>query len=75
MTYALKEYFPQVLKWFREKQTDVFVDFVTRWPTLPAVQRARRKTIVDFFHQHNVRRKDVIERRLDAIKTARALTS
>jgi transposase len=75
VTYALKEYFPQVLKWFREKQTDVFVDFITRWPTLPAVQRAHPETIVDFFHQHNVRRKDVIERRLEAIKTTRALTS
>jgi transposase len=75
VTYALKEYFPQVLDWFRDKHTDVFVDFVTRWPTLSAVQRAHCDTVVDFFHQHNVRRKNVIERRLDAIKTARALTS
>jgi hypothetical protein len=43
VTYALKEYFPQVLDWFREKHTGVFVEFVTRWPTLPAVQRAHRE--------------------------------
>lgn len=75
LNYALKEYFPQVLRWFRDKHTDVFIDFVTRWPTLQAAQRARRDTLVDFFHQHNVRRRDVIEHRLDAIKAARPLTS
>jgi hypothetical protein len=30
VTYALKEHFPQVLRWFRDKHTDVFIDFVTR---------------------------------------------
>ena len=44
VTYALKEYFPQVLRWFRDKHTDVFVDFVTRWPTLEVAQRAHRDT-------------------------------
>jgi hypothetical protein len=28
MTAALKAYFPQVLTWFREKETSVFADFV-----------------------------------------------
>jgi transposase len=75
VTYALKEYFPQVLRWFRDKHTDVFVDFITRWPTLLAAQRAHRDTLVDFFHLHNVRRGYVIERRIAAIKAARPLTS
>src|SRR5215210_1879767 len=34
MSAALKEYFPQVLEWFKDKDTLVFCDFVTQWPTL-----------------------------------------
>ena len=75
VTYALKEYFPQVLRWFRDKHTDVFVDFIIRWPTLQAAQRAHHDTLLDFFHQHNVRRGKVIERRLATLKAARPLTS
>jgi transposase len=75
LTYTLKAYFPQVLDWFRDKETDVFAAFLERWPSLPDAQRARRETVVGFFHEHNVRRASVIERRLDAIKSERPLTS
>jgi transposase len=75
LTCTLKEYFPQVVRWFRDKHTDVFVDFVTRWPTLDAAKRAHRDTLVDFFHAHNVRHSKACERRLDAIQDARPLTS
>jgi transposase len=34
LTNALKQYFPQVLDWFKDKDTRVFCDFLTRWPTL-----------------------------------------
>jgi len=74
LTYVLKEYFPQVVRWFRDKHTDVFVEFVTRWPTLDAAKRAHRDTLIDFFHTHNVRHGKTTERRLDAIKAARPLT-
>jgi transposase len=43
LTDALKAYFPQVLSWFRDKDAAVFADFVERWPTLQAAQRARRE--------------------------------
>jgi transposase len=75
LTYALKEYFPQVVRWFRDKHTDVFIDFVTRWPTLDAAKRAHHDTLVEFFHAHNVRYGKTTERRVDAIKAARPLTS
>jgi transposase len=75
LTFTLKSYFPQVLDWFRDKETDVFASFVERWPSLPAAQRARRETIVDFFHAHSVRRASAIERRVDAIKSELPLTS
>jgi transposase len=75
ITHLLKEYFPQVLQWFRDKETSVFADFVERWPTLPAAQRARRETLVAFFHAHNVRKQPIIEKRIEAIRTERPLTS
>ena len=73
ITHLLKEYFPQVLQWFRDKETAVFADFVERWPALVAAQRARRDTLVAFFHSHNVRKQPVIDRRIEAIRS-RALS-
>jgi hypothetical protein len=55
MIYALKQYYPQVLEWFREKDTLVFCDFVTRWPTLKQARLARKVTLESFFREHNVR--------------------
>src|SRR5450631_353189 len=75
LTFTLKDYFPQVLDWFRDKETEVFAAFLERWPSLPDAQRARRETIVAFFHAHSVRRASVIDRRVDAIKSERPLTS
>jgi len=75
LIYALKAYFPQVIDWFRDKETDVFAAFLERWPSLPEAQRARRDTLVDFFHEHNVRRANTIEKRLAAIKSEKPLTT
>lgn len=75
ITHLLKEYFPQVLQWFRDKDTDVFADFLERWPTLLAVQRARPDTVVAFFHAHNVRKQATIDKRVGAIRAERPLTS
>jgi transposase len=75
ITNALKQYFPQVLSWFREKHTAVFIAFLDRWPTLQAAQRARSETLVDFFHAHNVRRADAVARRVEAIRSERPLTT
>jgi transposase len=75
LTVALKAYFPQVLKWFRDKETDVFVDFLSKWSSLQAAQRARPETIRSFFNTHNVRHSAVIDRRLRDIATELPLTS
>jgi len=34
LTYYLKNYFPQVLDWFNEKDSHVFCDFIAKWPSL-----------------------------------------
>ena len=74
ITASLKNYYPQVLEWFREKHTSVFIDFIQRWPSLEQAQRARKETLVRFFHAHHVRRDDVIENRIKSIQQAHHLT-
>src|SRR5262244_1284840 len=75
LTSALKNYFPQVLQWFQEKDTAIFCDFLSRWPTLKAVQLARRATLDTFFREHHVRYAEVIAQRIAAIKSATPLTT
>jgi transposase len=74
ITNALKQYFPQPLEWFKDKDTLVFCDFLTAWPTLKQAQRARKAPLSAFFHQHNVRYPHIVEARIAAIKAASALT-
>ena len=75
LTSALKNYFPHVLQWFDDKDTTIFCDFLTQWPPLKAVQLARRSTLARFFHAHQVRYADVIDQRIQAIKSATPLTT
>lgn len=71
---ALKQYYPQALDWFDHIDTQMFCDFIKQWPTLTQVKRARRTTLETFFREHNMYRKPVLERRLEAIKSASHLT-
>jgi transposase len=75
LTSALKNYFPQPLQWFNDKDTTLFCDFLARWPTLKALKLARRSTLERFFCQHHVRYPNVIEQRIQAIKSATPLTT
>src|SRR4030095_634721 len=49
LTSTLKNYFPHVLQWFQDKDTALFCDFLSRWPTLKAAQLARRSILETFF--------------------------
>ena len=40
LIYALKQYFPQAVEWFKDKDTVVFCDFLSRWPTLKQAKHA-----------------------------------
>ncbi len=72
----LKGYFPQALAWTGKRLTSrLACDFLLRWPTLAAVQRARPETVRAFYYGHNCRRGDVIEARLQQIRTAHPLTT
>jgi Transposase/Transposase IS116/IS110/IS902 family len=71
---TLKQYYPQALDWFEHRDTLIFCDFLSRWPTLKHVKRARRSTLEFFFHQHNVRRAYLVVERIQGIRAATALT-
>jgi len=71
---TLKEYFPQALDWFEDRDTVLFCDFLQRWPSLKHVKRARQTTLRSFFFAHNLRRSELIEERICAIRCASALT-
>ena len=75
LTSTLKNYFPHVLHWFQDKDTHIFCDFLSRWPTLKAAQLARRSTLETFFHDHHVRVGEALAKRVHAIKTATPLTT
>ena len=72
---TLKNSFPQVRHWFQDKDTLMFCDLLSRWPTLKAAQLARRTTLATFFRAHHVRSADVIAPRLHDIKAATPLTT
>ena len=74
LTHTLKQYYPQVLDWFEQRDTVLFCDFLSRWSTLLQVKRARPASIRAFFQAHNGRRAQVIAARLQAIKVAVPLT-
>ncbi len=64
LTSALKAYYPQAVAWFSHKETFVFCAFITRWPTIKQVKRARRSTLERFFREHRVRRPDIVKARI-----------
>jgi len=74
ITAYLKNYYPQVLDWFKEKDTVIFCDFVAKWSTLVAIKKVRKQTLFNFFNQHNSRYPAVNEKRFLDIKHAQALT-
>jgi transposase len=74
LTNTLKQYYPQALDWFEQRDTVLYCDFLARWPTLAQVKRARQASLREFFHAHNCRYPAVIDGRLAAIKAAVPLT-
>lgn len=75
LTALLKGYFPQVLEWFPDLCTLLVCDFLTRWPTLAAAQKARPATLLQFFKAHHSVRAATNERRLAELKLAVSLTT
>ena len=74
LTQALKEYFPQALDWGGEVERVMIYDFLSKWPTLEKIKKARPDTIRAFYRQHGCRSSERIEERLKGISGAKALT-
>ena len=70
ITAALKNYYPQVLDWFEDKDTQVFCDFVASYPELKAAQAATPEELTHFFRSRQVIRRTAITRRIEQIATA-----
>jgi transposase len=70
----LKSYFPQALDWAGDLNTRQACDFLQRWPTLQAVQKATPASLRRFYQRHGCRRQEVINKRLEQIRQAQPLT-
>ena len=75
VTAILKNYYPQVVDWFKEKDTRVFYDFIERWPTLASAKKARKQTLLNFFNQHKTQYRTVQDARINGIIDAVELTN
>lgn len=71
----LRSYFPQALELVGELDTVMACDFLDRWWSLASVQRAREATVRDFYRKHASRSKKLLDRRLELLHGAVALTS
>ena len=72
---SLKQYYPQPLDWFSHRDTDLFCEFICRWPTLQKVKRAHEATVCRFFLSKGGNATPKIEQRIAAIKQAIPLTN
>jgi transposase len=70
LTSVLKSYFPQVLCWFAALDTPLVCNFLTRWPTLEAVQKTDDTTLRMFFQEHHAHNRAINQQRLDGIHQA-----
>lgn len=70
MTDKLKIYFPQMLDWFEQLDTNLVCALLERWPTLPQLQKVGAARLRNFFHKHHCRKRELIESRVQAIGKA-----
>jgi hypothetical protein len=76
LTSLLKGYFPQAIELTGDtRYSELALAFLERWPDLDALRRSRPQSVRGFYHTHNVRRPELVARRLELIRTARPLTT
>ena len=72
---TLKDYFPQAMALVGENlAAPMALDFLDKWPRLTEVKAAKSSTVRNFYYRHNVRRAELIESRLEQIRSAQLLT-
>lgn len=75
MVNTLKQYYPQLLELFSHRDTELFCNFVLRWPTLQKLKRAKPDTVRGFFSSRGGRAKPLTEQRIEVIAKAIPLTN
>jgi transposase len=76
LTAVLKRYFPQALVLVgHDVDTPLACDFLGKWPTLDAVQRASPATLRKFYYAHFCRSEERLVERLELAKSAIPLTT
>jgi transposase len=71
----LKQYFPQALELCGEELwRPLATDFLLRWPSLQAVQKAEPAALKAFYHLHGSRSQSLLAHRLELIANAVPLT-
>lgn len=70
LTDCLKQFFPQILRWFDDVTTPLVGDLLQRWGSLQELQRAHPGTLRRFFREHNCRSAELMEERIAAIYQA-----
>ena len=67
----LKQYFPQALDLCGEDLwRPMATDFLLRWPTLQALQKAPQASVQEFYYLHGSRSQNLIGQRLEQIQKA-----
>jgi transposase len=75
LTATLKSFYPLALEVVGETlEGPMGLEFLRRWPNLAKLQAAKAGVLRAFFYAHNSRSEEKIAARLEAIKTAVALT-
>jgi transposase len=71
LTSYLKIYFPQMLDWFEDLDTEMVCELLELWPTLEELQQVSPEELRKFFHEHHSRKEELIERRIQEIGQAK----
>jgi transposase len=74
LTDRLKSYFPQARDWAGDLRSPSACEFLRRWPTLQAVQQARRTELQQFYHDHRRLSTEEREKLFTQITQAQPLT-
>ena len=75
LTSLLRNDYPQALERVGELDTELAVDFLSRWPDLIALKATQPGVIKRFYYAHHLRRPEVLAARLKFIQQAVALTT
>jgi len=76
LTAVLKRYFPQAIVLVgHDVDRPLACDFLSKWPTLAAVQAAAPATLRKFYYAHHCRHEERIVQRLELVRSAIPLTT